>query len=619
MASASKQMPLISAISLHLVVEQVSQDIVNNTSTVSYRAYLYNPNKTYYYNWPNNMSMVVTVNGVNVKTNNSVLYDFRSGAREQAVLEGTAVIPHASDGTKTLVASVKVTASAAHPGCGSETVSLSMALTTIPRASELTAFSNFTSDSSALNVTVDRKSSAFTQEFKLVVNGKTIGTWTSNFSGSSTLALSATHKNNLLDALPTQTSAIATLTLTTKSGTTVVGTRSRSATFSVASNVVPIISGVSVDVTTPAGAISGRSRSYAVQNISTAKISYTPTAPRGATIKSAKVELGAQSSTANPASIKPKASGSNAIKITVTDSRGRSAVHNTSLNVIAYAPCSAQLIELTRTAANQTLINIRLKLTVAAINSGGVSNAFKVVVTTRPTDNSASANTPVNTTYNPASASGIEYPYNPSATYLETKAYNTTIVVTDDFSSVTLIGILPTAAYPLVIGKHGIGVGGVPQPGRVLDVYDPVNEGIFVNNDLWTGGIYETGSNSNGTYIKFTNGLMICMAVKTINTNDFVTLNDTAYVTAGSPFKYSRIDSQTMPATFTVCFYQNAVVNGSSLVQARSREIFMKMAWGSPLDYVNRTLWDRPAIYHCGTLSADGTITFSFFAIGLWK
>lgn len=482
MASASKQMPLISAISLHLVVEQVSQDIVNNTSTVSYRAYLYNPNKTYYYNWPNNMSMVVTVNGVNVKTNNSVLYDFRSGAREQAVLEGTAVIPHAFDGTKTLVASVKVTASAAHPGCGSETVSLSMALTTIPRASDLTAFSNFTSDSSALNVTVDRKSSAFTQEFKLVVNGKTIGSWTSNFTGASTLALSATHKNNLLDALPTQTSAIATLTLTTKNGTTVVGTRSRSATFSVASNVVPTIAGVSVAVTTPTGAISGRSRSYAVQNISTAKISYTPTAPRGATIKSAKVELGAQSSTANPASIKPKASGSNAIKITVTDSRGRSAVHNTSLNVIAYAPCSAQLLALTRTAANQTLINIRLKLTVAAINSGGVSNAFKVVVTTRPTDNSASANTPVNQTYNPASASGIEYPYNPSASYLETKAYNTTVVVTDDFSSVTLIGILPTAAYPLVIGKHGIGVGKIPEAGRALDVQgDTYFDGVKVD------------------------------------------------------------------------------------------------------------------------------------------
>lgn len=381
-------------------------------------------------------------------------------------------------------------------------------LNTIPRVSEITGFSNFNSDSTSISVTLDAKSTAFTHSISLSLGGTTIASWTGGVNGSNSFALSTAQRNALLDKLPTSTSGTATVTVVTKSGTTTIGTRTKTATYTILAGVKPTISGVSKTITTPTGAISGRSRSYAVQNISTVKISYSRAIPRGTTISAATVKLGAASSTGNPASFVPSGSGSQAITITVTDKRGRVGTYTDSISVVAYGGLSAQLIHAQRPQSGndpQDTMQVRLRLTVPAITSGGsTTNAFNVTIRTVPVDGSSGTSTVVNQTYNPGSATSTLYNYSPSMIYLETKAYNVTIVVKDDFKTVTMTGKLSTASFPLVLGPDGIGIGKIPEAGRALDVQGPVYfDGI-------QQGIVESGSNENGTWIKWADGTQIC-------------------------------------------------------------------------------------------------------------
>ena len=64
------------------------------------------------------------------------------------------------------------------------------------------------------------------------------------------------------------------------------------------------------------------------------------------------------------------------------------------------------------------------------------------------------------------------------------------------------------------------------------------------NNDVKWGNIIETGSNENGTYIKFTDGTMICRATKRI------TGITTAVSSGGNVPTSANQEGLTFPATF---------------------------------------------------------------------
>ena len=493
--------PGISQIQLYLEVIEGTQDVANNRTTVTYKAYLYNQYYNYYYNW-NDTSMTVTVNGTVVATNSAVKYDFRTGPREQAVLTGTAVIPHNSDGTKTLAASVALEGPS-YRGPGTVTLNLSLPLTTIPRATEFTAMSAFNSSSTSISVTADVKSTAFTNKFSLVVNSKPIGTWTNPTfsSGNASLALSTTHHNNLLAALPTQTSATATMTLQTLSGTTVIGTRTKSATYTILADVKPVITSSTIGNVPTTGAISGTERAYAIQGVSAISVSWSHTIPTGTTLASGTVSMGGVTKNTNPASFQATTAGTNTAVITVKDKRGRIGTKSLSIDVTAYSPISAQLLYLGRPRAegsNQARLQAEVKHVVSTLSD----NKYDVIIKTKEVGTSTWT-TVLNSRYTPnATHTRV---YNPTTVYDELKAFDTMITVADDYSTATLLGVLPTAAYPLVIGKYGIGVGKVPQDDRVLDVggaayfeemgYHNVPSGANLN-DYTTPGFYYCSMNA---------------------------------------------------------------------------------------------------------------------------
>jgi|LSQX01.3.fsa_nt_gb hypothetical protein len=488
MATASKKMPLISAISLYIVATQKSQSVENNTSTIEYEAYLYNPNYTYYYAW-NGATMVVKVDGSTVKTLNNIQYDFRSGSRKQCVASGTTTVNHSSDGTKNLTASVQVTFPSAHPGAGNETVSVSFNLTTIPRKTEVTSVANLTINEAAttLSVGLSRKSASFTHVLALSVNGVNIPDWTTsshNFTGTQSCSISLTKAREILSAMPTKVTATLTVTCTTKNASgTVIGSHSASSTCTVNSAVKPSITGASVTASTPAGAISGRSRSYAVKGVSNLSVNYSPSAGYGSTLQSVTVVMNGVSKSENPASFPASASGTNTATITATDKRGRTTTATPSISVVDYSPLTAQVTNLDRQSANNGRMTLSVKVTTSQILYGGATtNGYEIKATAQPVGGGATT-TPVNDKVTTGYLTASTQTYNPTTSYSETTAYNVTITIKDDYSSATIQGTLSTASYPLVIGKYGIGVGKVPQGDRVLDV-----GGTIYADDILLGG-----------------------------------------------------------------------------------------------------------------------------------
>ena len=126
-----------------------------------------------------------------------------------------------------------------------------------------------------------------------------------------------------------------------------------------------------------------------------------------------------------------------------------------------------------------------------------------------------------------------------------------------------------------------------------------------------------SGSNANGSYIKFDDGTMICVNRKVIRASDFLELNENTDV---SGIKRSRLVSQFYPAYFAECFYSDFRVLSSTSVAMRANVIGTKIDYGIDTLVNANKQWRSPTIFHISESidSSDETL-FTFIAIGRWK
>ena len=107
---------------------------------------------------------------------------------------------------------------------------------------------------------------------------------------------------------------------------------------------------------------------------------------------------------------------------------------------------------------------------------------------------------------------------------LATTSYDFRLEITDKFKTSVAINTLPTAKVSMSWSKEGIGVGKIWEQGA-LDV----GGDVYINNAL-AGYVVESGVNSNGDYVRFSNGLQICTiltSVTTDSTKNYVTFDVT--------------------------------------------------------------------------------------------
>ncbi len=299
-----------------------SQSVENNTSTIAWTI-----------KGSGSGSSWVKAGGFKAVINGKTVYSTSTDTRIQlsngtVVATGSTTITHNSDGTKSFSLSVQA---GVYTYAVSVTASGTHTLKTIPRASSVKG-SN-TNLNSATTITITRASSSFTHTLSYAF-GSATGTIVSKTSSTS---VSWTPALSLASQIPKAVSGTCTITCTTYSGSTKVGSKTCTLTLTVPSSVKPTISSLSVsrvDGEVPSSwGIYVQSKSKAVLTINGASGSY------GSTISSYSISGGGFSSTSSSFTTGfLSSSGTITFTATVTDSRGRKSEAKTvSISVVAYS------------------------------------------------------------------------------------------------------------------------------------------------------------------------------------------------------------------------------------------------------------------------------------------
>lgn len=233
-------------------------------------------------------------------------------------------VTHNADGTKTATGSAKYTT-----GVSSGTVyatAANIALTKIPRTSALSVNKSTVVAGESITATGTKQYSGFTDTIVL-----TFGSHSQTLTSGTAFTIPL----SWLDAIPNETSGTATITLTTKNGSSTVGSTSKSIIITTPSSVVPSIS--TVDVTENNNTVTTAFGNHFVQNLSQLNVAISANGIYGSTIsKYTSTYEGASYSTSSFITNTLSNSGSNTLSTTVTDSRGRTKTTTKPITVVPY-------------------------------------------------------------------------------------------------------------------------------------------------------------------------------------------------------------------------------------------------------------------------------------------
>ena len=336
------------------------------------------------YDIPNATPIYVTIDGTQYSYTPGNMPNVRPNNVAVTAATTTHTVAHDSGGGKTITIQCQWnTSSASYYG---KTASQSVTLTTIPRASTMT-FTTSQTMGTAYTFTISRASSSFTHTV----------TWA--FGGSSGTAISSTSNTTPSYTPPTATfaplctsttSGTITYTLNTYSGSSLVGSKSYTATLAVPSSVVPSASlavsavnafnslylqGKSGVKLTAAGSVSSdygaTIRSY----------SFTVTNSGGAVVSSGSTST--SSTSAEHTSGALTGNGTHTCKATITDSRGRTATATQTITVTAYSKpvwgqVSAYRCDSTGTSADEgTSIALTANCSYSSISGNSLTMTYQ--------------------------------------------------------------------------------------------------------------------------------------------------------------------------------------------------------------------------------------------------
>lgn len=315
-----------------LNVTQGSQNTANNTTTINYSVVLspLDDGWDWRYNNSDPFTCSYTING----TTRTCTLRVYNGSSTVTLASGSQTVSHNSDGTKTVSFSFSVTSQSASYLIGSCSASGSITLTTIPRASTFTA-SNGTLGTSQ-TFTVTRASTSFTHTLTYKVGSATGTIEPAKTTGN----LTWTPPTSLASQNTTGTSLSCTLTLTTYSGNTSIGTSSKTITLTIPAGNPSFTLGTS-DTKGYLSTYSGYIKTKSVIRTSLTSVSCT----YSASVKSYSVTYrktkasGASLATGSTATTDwtPNWAGTVHITARVTDSRGRYTEKTTTVTVLDYA------------------------------------------------------------------------------------------------------------------------------------------------------------------------------------------------------------------------------------------------------------------------------------------
>ena len=471
---------------LYMTITQNKRNASINQSNVTVKMYAQSDSSSYgAYNLDASGNTVkMTVNGKQV-VNKTMAMDFRNKATVQ-LASWTGGISHGSDGSKKLDCSGSFTISGSSYLSGGS-ISCSIQLESIPRATKPTLSDSTVALGSSVTINISPAVSSWTHNIYYRIG---TGNWTrfatdvkSNYSWIVPLAIASSY--------PTATKGTITIGLNTYNGSTQIGgTQTVNLDITIPASLVPSVSAVTVSE-----AASGLSNFGYVQTKSKLKIVASASGSYGSSIRSYVYDIGSQSysgleNTYTMGEV-VRDSGTVAVTVTVTDSRGRTASKTVSITVLAYSPPQITHFECSRCGdangsvnANGQYLKVTFGYSVSPLNN---KNKASYLLKYSVYDDGKWGGL----------TSGTQYTY--SGTYISATAilntastYQVGLVVTDSFGTASFYKEIGTAVRLLsyIVKRFAIAIGKIPE---IDNIFDVALESIFrkkvtMNSDLQVNG-----------------------------------------------------------------------------------------------------------------------------------
>ena len=502
-----------------------SQDERANTTTLNYRIFLRSKSGGYPFSSQQH-KLDFTADGRTI-VNTTTSYKVPAGG-EFTLASGTFTVAHNSDGTKSFNFSSGF--ASYHGTC---LVSGSMTLPKLNRGSTLSITDVYggvitSADiDTEIRLKVNKGSSTYTHKvgYEIVGDGSTLTSDISYYSDNvgyvdfliPTSWLSSYFKNNV--------SKTVTFYVKTYNNGSLIYIDTKTLTVSVPFSIVPTISTIEV--------LEGNSKVSTIlgddfyQSLSTYNVKVTASGLNGSTITSYKIEMDGRvyTSTTNNLSLPSiSVSGSQSLKVTVTDSRGRTASKTTAITVLPYSLPKISTFTVARQSSGSSA-EATLKASHTAVGSPDKNAADitvmikKVTESTWTTVYSATSNVP---NFNESILLGSSLDM-----YV---GYDVRATIADKFSTHSANATLPSADNTMVFdySNNSVGIGGIPDSnvgrnglhvhgnikagGRIINpgaINYPIHATSTFGNDLFLPGFYSfrnmyglpTGVDGSGTLV----------------------------------------------------------------------------------------------------------------------
>lgn len=470
---------------LNLYVEQVSQDITNNSSRVSWRATVDRDGAYRTWTYGNISNLSVWLNGSSVHSSHP---DYDTSGEEVTLASGEVTVPHNSDGTKTM--SVWASFDPNNGVHGNITISTNYTLDSIPRSTQISSLEGNRNLGSAHTIIFNRKVNSFTHQVWYRVFGSD---WI-DLGNNHTTSVSFTPSLDLARYLPKSSSGVMDIRIRTYNGTTQIGSDvySNGWKFNIPDSVRPTFSGISLVDTTSAvrQILTGNTFLQIMSNI---QVNFNnASGAYGSTIQNFHAELVGKNQSVNENGGKlgmMNFNGNATVRAWVTDTRGKqSNVQDVSISVIEYYGPSINF-SVQRTRQNPAIIQALRNAKVAPIMVGGTQkNIMQITFSVAPLNTT-------NFTEDKGSASGTfttislltNSSANLSGTYGPDKSYIVKARIQDRFTSTEFSATVATESVVLHYDKDGrLGVGKIAERGTPGSIDARGN--IYAGGDIFARG-----------------------------------------------------------------------------------------------------------------------------------
>lgn len=329
---------------------------------------------------------------------------------------------------------------------------------------------------SAVTVNTNRQNAAYTHDITYK-----IGNLTGSVGTGIGASVAWTPPLSLLNAFPNASQMAGQIIVTTKNGTTTIGSSTTTAfTLRAPAAAKPTVNSVTAaDQNTSVASIVGRF----VQGLSRAKLTVNASGYQGSTITAAEVTMSGVTVPSN-GEIPVTASGNVPVVGKATDSRGRTNTLNTTLSALPYALPNVTAFQVRRCSTAGVIqddglfLRVDLAGAIQSLVNGTERNGITITARSRPTGGGVwtprNTITPAGLTYNTwflLSGGGI---------YSATTSYDVEVTLSDKFGAYIATTTVTTASVTLDLNGKFVGVGKIHELGALDVAGDVYANGVLL-------------------------------------------------------------------------------------------------------------------------------------------